>query len=340
MALERNWRGPLLANRGVDDTLHQFQEMEKKAAPKTLRNWRFQQALYRANYDAYIRSRLIDETAEEQEALGVLSQADSMSIDKAMAHATKILDRADAPKPSEALRRRAEELAEALFQSIGMQLSVDRYQAIEVGRGANLDEIDVPLNNRIWLKQRFAELEKLPDTKAKLHAIDEIIHWTDAGPGGFYDDLGDPARQPHLVANGLYASDPGYLATPTIGFVSKPAWRRSWCNHVDGLYATPVRMHYDGLDIDAAYKVRVVYAGDNVEAKVRLRAFGKGETPDTAAEIHPFQPKPQPVRPVEFEIPATITASGELTLEWSANPERGGAGRGCQIAEVWLIKQR
>ena len=32
------------------------------------------------------------------------------------------------------------ELAEALFQSIGMQLSVEKYQAIEVGRGANLDE--------------------------------------------------------------------------------------------------------------------------------------------------------------------------------------------------------
>ena len=33
------------------------------------------------------------------------------------------------------------ELAEALFQSIGMQLSVEKYQAIEVGRGANLDEL-------------------------------------------------------------------------------------------------------------------------------------------------------------------------------------------------------
>jgi hypothetical protein len=27
-----------------------------------------------------------------------------------------------------------------------------------------------------------------------------------------------------------------------------------------------------------------------------------------------------------------------LTLTWHANPERGGPGRGCQIAEVWLIK--
>ena len=45
-------------------------------------------------------------------------------------------------------RARTFELAEALFQSIRMQLSVVRYQAIAVGRGANLDAIDYGLNNR------------------------------------------------------------------------------------------------------------------------------------------------------------------------------------------------
>ena len=94
------------------------------------------------------------------------------------------------PTNSNALRGRVNELAEALFQSIGMQLSVEKYQAIDVGRGANLDELDVPLNNRVWLKNRFAELRKLESDAAKLRGIDEIVHWTDPGPGGFYDDLG------------------------------------------------------------------------------------------------------------------------------------------------------
>ena len=30
-----------------------------------------------------------------------------------------------------------------------MQLSVPRYKAIDVDRGANLDTVDVPLNNRL-----------------------------------------------------------------------------------------------------------------------------------------------------------------------------------------------
>ena len=57
LALERNWRGPLSVNRGVQTTLRQFQAMEKAASPFLLRNWRFQQALYRAYYDAYVHQR-------------------------------------------------------------------------------------------------------------------------------------------------------------------------------------------------------------------------------------------------------------------------------------------
>jgi hypothetical protein len=44
--------------------------------------------------------------------------------------------------------------AAALFQSIRMQLSVGRYKAIATERGANLDTIDLPLNNRGWLTAR------------------------------------------------------------------------------------------------------------------------------------------------------------------------------------------
>ena len=44
-------------------------------------------------------------------------------------------------------RARVFALAEALFQSIRMQLSVARYKAIAVDRGATLDTVDAPLNN-------------------------------------------------------------------------------------------------------------------------------------------------------------------------------------------------
>ena len=94
------------------------------------------------------------------------------------------------------------------------------------------------------------------------------------------------------------------------------------------------------LDPAARYKLRVVYAGENFEVKIRLVAIAaSANMPQREIEVHPFLPKPQPVEPVEFEIPPEATASGELTLQWQSNPERGGPGRGCQIAEVWLMKE-
>ncbi len=339
LALERNWRGPLLSNDGVLRTLQQFRAMETNAEPRTRRNWRFQQALYRATYDAYQHQRLIEETANEAEAMAVLANAPQKGVSQAIDDAEAILDRAGSPTNSSVLRGRVNELAEALFQSVGMQLSVEKYQAIDVGRGANLDEIGVPLNNRVWLKNRFAELRQLESDAAKLRGIGEILHWTDPGPGGFYDDLGNPTRQPHLVRDGSYADDPSFLETPTIGFRSDISWRRSWCTHVDGLYETPVTMRYEKLDPNGRYKLRIVYAGDNFQAKVRLVAAANDSNGAAhEIEVHPFQLKPQPVRPVEFEIPREATSGGELTLIWRADPERGGAGRGCQIAEAWLTK--
>jgi hypothetical protein len=338
-ALEQNWRGPLLANDRVTATLQKFVAMERAATPRTLRNWRFQQALYRAYYDAYERRRLIDETAAEAAAMEALAKAPESGAINAIEAAEKLLNRSGSSVELAALASRIRELAESLFQSVGMQLSVAKYRAIDVGRGANLDELDVPLNNRAWLKSRFAEVRRIDDEAARLRAIAAIVHWTDPGPDGFYDDLGNPGRQPHLVRHEAYAQDPGYLRSPTVGFRSQLDWRRSWCSHVDGLYQTPVSLHYVGLDPRGHYKLRVVYAGDAFDVQVRLIATTTSENSERREiEVHPFQPKPQPVRPVEFEIPREATSGGELTLTWQCNAERGGPGRGCQIAEVWLIK--
>jgi hypothetical protein len=56
-------------------------------------------------------------------------------------------------------------------------------------------------------------------------------------------------------------------------------------------------------------------------------------------EIHPLMRKPQPVEPIEFDIPRAATAKGELDLAWYREPGLGGNGRGCEVAEVWLIKK-
>jgi hypothetical protein len=331
LALERNWKGPLIANASVYSTLQQFQDMERSAPPDVLANWRFQQAVYRAYYDAYARSRLLYETGLEDEAMSGLRRARIIGAAAAMEEAEKILDRAVEQPAARDWRVRLATLAEALFQSIRMQLSVPLYKAISVDRGASFDTVDVPLNNRPWLKQRFAELRALADESAKLAGIDEIVNWTDPGPGGFYDDLGNLARQPHLVRGPGFERDPAFLESSLVGFGGRLGYRTSWRDHAEALNDAPLKMHYAGLDPASRYKLRVVYAGDSPTRKIRLDAGGLA--------VHPFMEKPAPIKPVEFDIPPQATAKGELDLAWYREPGAGGNGRGNQVAEVWLIKK-
>ena len=330
-ALERNWRGPLATNAGVETTFDQFADMEASAPPQVRANWRFQQALYRAYYDAYTRSRLQYETGLEDRAMFELRNARTAGVGTALARAQEILDRSATDRVEPAWRARVFELAEALFQSIRMQLSVPRYQAISVDRGANLDTLDVPLNSRIWLKERFADIRKLTDEKEQLKAIDAIVNWTDPGPGGFYDDLGNLTQQPHLVRGPGYEKDPAFLQSSLVGFSGR-AGRSSWWTHAESLVDAPLHMHYDNLDPTAEYKIRVVYAGDSPNVKIRLVA-------NDGVEIHRLLTKPNPVKPIEFDIPRQATAKGVLDLSWTREQGLGGNGRGCQVAEVWLIRK-
>ena len=336
-ALERNWRGPLATNAGVNVTLAQFQAMERAATPAQLRNWRFQQALYRAYYDAAVRARLLDETAREQSALAELRRAPSAGSLAALGAAEREL--ATSSGAGADLRARAHELAEALFQSIHMQLSVLRYRAISVGRGANLDLIDTPLNNAPWLRERFAEVRARTDEKERLRGIAEIIDWENPGPGGFYDDLGAATTQPHLVPGSAYADDPAMLRAPHLasgGPRGGPALRLSSRTYAESRDDQPLELQYRGLDPAARYRVRIVYGmGDlgSREKPMTIRLVANGQH-----ELHGFRPKDPTGRPVELDVPAEATRGGELRLNFSRPKGLGGNGRGVQVAEVWLIR--
>ena len=146
--------------------------LERAAAPRDLLNWRFQQALYRAYYDAYVRQRLLAERARESEAMGHLASARGIGAARAVDLAAASLAQPSLTPALVALRARIGELAEALFQSIRMQLAVKPYGAIGVGRGATLDTIDMPLNDRAWLSERFTEIRALASEDERLAAID------------------------------------------------------------------------------------------------------------------------------------------------------------------------
>ena len=335
-SLERNWRGPLAGNAEVELTLEKAKRLERAATPVQLLNWRFQQMLYRSYYDAYTRRRLLVERAAEQDALDALRLAPSATSEVALSNAAQKLLAGNSDVNANALRLRVFQLAEGLFQSIRMQLTVAEYKAIGRDRGATLDNIDIPLNNRSWLLKQFEAIHKLPTESERIIAIDKVINWTDPGPGGFYDDLGNVQLQPHLVRYVTYSQDPGFLKNPLMGFArsawSLTGWRLSWIDDAESMFDAPVELAYTDLDPQASYKVRVIYGGELSRYR-QIRLVANGTT-----ELQPYTMIEKLTEPVELSIPKSATASGKLRLTWTKAAGLPGAGRGCQIAEVWLIK--
>lgn len=354
LSLEHNWRGPLATNSSVSVTLSQFQDMEQRATPALLENWRFQQMLYRAYYDASVRSRLIEESARVRRALDLLGRVyeigwtpEPLGIGGRPSSRppngqdpADLLDKADRILTETAtngrLQTRVRELAEALFQSIRMQLAVNRYQGEAVGRGANLETLDYPVTNAPWLRKQIASIHKLSGPDDQVKAIKQLLTRIDPGPGGFYDELGDLTNRPHLILGPGPVKDPEFRHSALTGF-SYPdrlggdapiAWKR-WA---ESLFDAPLRMHYDGLDPEAQYRIRVVYPGGHRRIRIRLVANGK-------YEIHPLQLRPWPTQPQEFDIPREATADGKLDLAWTREQGLGGNGSGCQVSEVWIIRK-
>ena len=195
LALEKNWEGPLSLNGSVESTLSHWQNLEAKA-PDLKNNWRWQLCLLRSFYDTYTRRRLLYETELENKANAVLAMAREVGSTRAMDDAQQILNRAMKNPPAQEPRRRIVELCDALFQSIGLQTSVKKYQASGPERGAILDYIDYPLNNRWWLEDEFAKIRVMDSEQEKLKRLEEISSWENPGPGCFYDDVGNVAKSP------------------------------------------------------------------------------------------------------------------------------------------------
>lgn len=340
--LEKNWRGEAIGNDGIDMTLHQWQSMEKNASLKLLQNPRFQMGLIRAYFDAYTRQRLVYEMELEQQARRALATAGMRGAVKAMRQAESMLEKAWKERILPDYQQKCHDLSDSLYKSIGAQLTVKKHGAMS-GRGNFIDLINMPLNDAPYLLDQFKRIEKLGSEAEMLREIDQLLHRTDPGPGGFYDHFGDPESWYRVIPNLPWAEDPGSLQSPRIGFgvglvgeewvdeIQATGFKgqvtpRAWMKQAKTLYDQPLRIRYDNLDADATYRIRISYTG-RFRSRMRM-------TTDDGSTIHDFiQTGEQPT--FEFNIPKTATADGKVIFEWTC----GEGERGSQVTEIWLMKQ-
>ncbi len=319
-ALERNWEGPVAQNAGIEPTLRSFETM----APDHVGNWRFDMAFYRATYDAYVQRRVRAEQQRETQAYVALAAGDMAKARLALAGP----DKADITH----LRTRLVDLAGRLYREIGLQLSVSRFGASGIERGANLDRIDVSLNDRVWLTRQLDEIGAMDDPAQKAARLKALVSGDTPPSGGFYDDLGNPLNEPHLVRGAGFEADPEAYASAIDGIADMTpddGWRMAWITYAETLYEAPITLQYTGLKPDVAYRLKIVYAGEGYALPIRLTGNGEG--------LHDFQARTTNPMTLELAVPQSLTQAGSLTLRWTRPEGLGGSGRGHQVAQVWLL---
>ncbi len=342
MSLESNLQGPLLANDGVLRTFQQWQALEKKASNDVLQNFRFQEGLIRAYFDYYQFRRLIYETDLEQKAREILSSAKEIGSLSAIEQAIEALHQTKEAPVYPEIKERCFALADSLFNSIGAQLTVEKHHAMD-GRGNFIDNIDLPLNDAMWMFDQFESIKKLNDETTRLKAIEEMLHRTDPGPGGFYDNFGSPRGWNRVISNVSWEEDPGNLLSPRVSFgvgLRGEEWVHqvtargfegksspmSWMNQVTTLYDQPLEIEYENLDPNSSYMIRVAYTG-RFRSKMKMSADG--------IMVHDLvQTGIQPI--YEFPVPEKAVADGKVTFQWTC----GEGERGSQVSEIWLIKKK
>lgn len=326
LALEKNWRGPLVHNGAVEGTLKYWQNLEE-TYPDLMSNWRWQMCLVRAYYDAYIRHRLLSETQLEEEANTLLAEADSRGADVVMREAMDLLNHAVMDPVSPELRSQIVELCELLFQSCGLQTSIEKHHASGAERGAFLDFIDYPMNNRWWLEDEFKRIAAFDSESEKIKRLQILTTWEQPGSGSYYDDVGNTAKSPHVLRSEDQFRRPGEETSPTPTLwwwdQGKSRARLSWQTTMNW----PKAVVYEGLDPDATYRVRLTGYG-----KFLMRLDEDLVEPDLLGkEMGEF---------TEFPVPSRHIQDRKLRLTWDQPTDEAHLNwrHHSRLSEVWLLK--
>jgi hypothetical protein len=314
-ALEQNWVGSIAGNETIRRTLELWKRLEAEN-PQLEGNWRWQQLVMRAYYDAYIQERQAYEKRLEEAAYNIMDRAKTVGADKAMDEATTQLEMAVKEPVAQDLKQKVVQYCDDLFQSVGLQTSVPKYHARGYERGCVLDFIDHPLNNRWWLEDEFEKVRKMPSEKGKLARLDFIRTYDKPGEGSFYDNISS-ADAKHVISETDDAID--YLWEND----GKSRKRLS-----TQLFQFTPMLQYDELDPNTNYLIRVAGYGEAL-----LRANGERLKP-TKYEKGYEQFK-------EFPLPKELIKDGKLiiTFDRPDNEENLNWRQQSRVTDVWIIKQ-
>lgn len=315
LALEKNWLGPLKENGNVETTFMFWNNLEKRH-PELNNNWRWEMLQLRANFDTYTRRRLLNEKKLEKEANIILAKVDELGVEAAMQKSLSKISEAGAMPIDKKIKSKIEDYCKNLFDLIGLQTSVKLYNASGAQRGAFLDFVDFPLNNRWWYEDEFNKIRKMKSEQEQKERLEIMRTWENPGAGSYYDDVSNIANSRHVTTTVFDAVDFAWLDG---GF--------SRLRLSSQVYQNDPILEYEDLDPNARYLIRIAGYGDAL-----LRINGKRMEPILYnKEVEGFK---------EFVVPRNSVGNGKITLTFD-QPEESQINwrKYSRISDVWLIKR-
>ena len=213
--------------------------MERARSPRDLQNWRFQQALYRAYYDAYQRAAPAARAAAQHRARrGARRRAAGVGrrTRQAMAEAERILAASAEPVAPQTAARVRSSWPRRCSRASGCSSSVPATARSPSAAARTSTRVDARSTTGSGCGAQFAEIRAPADERSGSPRSTHRRAGPIPGPGGFYDDLGNPRAQPHLVRGLPSRKIPGRFSSGGPGFGYRPGWRLSWMTHAESFY--------------------------------------------------------------------------------------------------------
>ncbi len=154
ISMERNWQGDPAENIQIDFTLMLWKQLlkENKAQKK---NWRFMSMMFRAYADKYVRDKRIFE-------LDLCKEIKQAAKNNDFAKCRTLLN-FEYPQKLSAIYDKLCEIADFLFSTIGIQLDVEKYGAMNYERGATLTTINNPITDIDYYKYCMENITRNDD---------------------------------------------------------------------------------------------------------------------------------------------------------------------------------
>lgn len=330
--LEKDLEAPLATNQGIDRYYSLVKNAGEKIPPNLLAlDYRWREHMQKAALDKYFQMKLKREHERQEQATATLTRGleakkEAGWLAESVSAGNTLLTEPMETAEMKSLREEALRVADESNKVFGI-------------KNTGLAAFDADLTGSHWLAAQVKRALEISDAAAQRSFVDGLVHYEDAGEGGFYDDAGSKGRQPHLT-RGQSAGNPAQFRT-ALDPNNRPSANSFAYNQQQS-----VVFSYTGLDPNAQYKVKVTLvaprrppsadaaAGDARPTKRMENIVVDDVTLAPNVEIPLYTAKQ-----FEFDVPRSVTSDGAMELKFEKASDEA-AYSATIVSEVWVMKKK